>query len=422
MKKTLLYLSTAAVLSTPLHAKVLISEVLYDTPGSDSREEWVEIYNSGCDPVSLNGYSLSDNKTTFYLQGSLASGEYRTIAKNTSGFRALYGQNPDRSGLTLSLGNSGDWVELRSGSSSVDLVAWENARSGWNINARYQSIYRVTSDDTNRMNDWAVSSDDSPGTGSLSTQCGGAPTPPAEGGVNEAEYYHDAINKTGNQLKNALQEIISNDHVEMTYGQVWDALQYVDEDPNNSNNVILVYTGRSADKDDRDGQPGFDNDSWNREHIWAKSLGFPGKSQHGYTDIHHLKPADKTVNSSRSNKSFDEGGTAQKEAPDTFSDRDSWEPRDEVKGDVARMIFYMDTRYDGSDNDMPDLKIVDHTNTSKSRPEIGTLCTLYSWHQQDRVDAFERRRNNRVFELQKNRNPFIDNPQWVSSIWGNQCD
>ncbi len=52
---------------------------------------------------------------------------------------------------------------------------------------------------------------------------------------------------------------------------------------------------------------------------------------------------------------------------------------------------------------------------------MGKLCTLVAWHLADPVDSLEQRRNNRIYELQKNRNPFIDNPQWVKAIYGPAC-
>ncbi|TDO97255.1 endonuclease [Marinomonas balearica] len=425
MKRSVLYLSAAMLYSSLSYSDILISEVLYDTPGTDSSEEWIELYNPGCDAVSLSNYSLEDNGSSFALSGSIEAGGYITIARSSSGFNALYSDTPDISGMSLSLGNSGDWVELSNSSGVVDLVAWENKVSGWDISARYVSIYRTSSSDTDSVSDWSVSGSDSPGTGTLTQDCAGGSGSSNSGSnsqINEADYYADAIGLSGSALKTALQGIISANHTKLTYKEVWTALQYTDEDPNNTDNVILIYSGRSADKDDRDGTTGSDNDSWNREHIWAKSLGFPSTGQYGYTDIHHLRPADKTVNSSRGNKSFDDGGSAQGEAANTFADSDSWEPRDEVKGDVARMIFYMEARYDGSDGNMPDLEIVNSTSVSSGDPNIGVLCALYSWNDEDPVDSFEQRRNDRVQEWQGNRNPFIDNPQWIESIWGADCN
>ena len=86
---------------------------------------------------------------------------------------------------------------------------------------------------------------------------------------------------------------------------------------------------------------------------------------------------------------------------------DSFEPRDAVKGDIARMLFYMDVRYAGADG-VPDLALVDED--SDSGPLLGHLCTLLSWHQADPVDDLERRRHGRIAETQGNRNPFIDRP------------
>ena len=401
-------------------AKLLISEVLYDTPGSDKREEWVELFNSGCETINLNQYTLSDNSKTHYLKGQIASGEYITIAKDAQGFNTLYQTTPNYDGLILSLGNKGDLIELKTAGITVDYVAWENGLSGWTIKARHHSIYRQSSAAANTPSNWAVSTVDSPGSGSLSTNCSNAANSTPQS-IGYAQYYSGTAGLRGTELKKTLQRIISKGYKRLTYKDIWSALQYTDEDPGNKDNVILLYTGRSHDKNDRDGQPGSDNNSWNREHVWPKSLGFPNKGQYGYTDIHHIRPADKSVNSARGAKDFDNGGRVQSEAPDTFYDNDSWEPRDAIKGDIARMMFYMDTRYNGMDNNMPDLSLVNHTNSSTSDAELGVLCTLFDWHIKDPVDAFERRRNDRIYAVQKNRNPFIDNPQWVKLIWDAQC-
>jgi len=79
-------------------------------------------------------------------------------------------------------------------------------------------------------------------------------------------YYKDAIGKTGEPLKDALNQIISKDVSKLSYDEVWDALKKTDEDPDNSANVILLYTGRSQSKNSNGGNP----DDWNREHVWAK--------------------------------------------------------------------------------------------------------------------------------------------------------
>lgn len=401
-------------------AELQLSEVLYDTPGTDSIEEWIEIYNPGCDEVDLSNYQLSDNGSTFTLSGTLAANTYYTLAKNASGFEALYGFSPDASGLSLSLGNSGDYVVLSNDGTQVDTVAWEGKVSGWDLSAKYVSLYRTTISSSSTESDWATSSIDTPSTGSLTQDCSGGTDTDLSASY-DGTYYDSVTNLTGASLKAALQDLLETNHTKLSYSEVWDALQYTDEDADNTDNVILLYTRRSHSKTDRDGQTGYDNQSWNREHVWPKSLGFSSTSQYGYTDIHHIRPTDKTVNSSRSNKDYDEGGTAQGEAADTYTTSESFEPMDDVKGDVARMIFYMDVRYDGSDGNMSDLYLVDDTRSETDDPFFGVVCTLYNWHQNDAVDSVEMTRNNRIEEWQGNRNPLIDHPKWVAEFYSDQC-
>ena len=238
--------------------------------------------------------------------------------------------------------------------------------------------------------------------------------------------YYDAANGlTGTSLQAALHEII-NDHTKFPYSSsntdVWDLLKITDEDPSNSSNVILLYTGRSQDKDENSGQSSaLGSNRWNREHVWSKSHGFPNESDTAYTDVHHIRPADESVNSSRGTKDFDNGGSAHSEATDCNYDSDSWEPRDAVKGDVARMMFYMEVRYDPgvhTDGTAYDLELVDFTGTSTDSPYFGKFSTLVTWHENDPVDSFESDRNDSIYAYQGNRNPFIDYPEFVNAIWG----
>lgn len=224
-------------------------------------------------------------------------------------------------------------------------------------------------------------------------------------------YYNSAEGLTGQQLKTALHNII-DDHDEYSYNNLRDfILKNTDEDPNNSNNVILLYTGRSQSKSSFGGGA---ND-WNREHVWAKSHGDFGNNPPCGTDAHHIRPTDASVNSSRGNKDFDNGGQEHSEADGNYYTSSTWEPRDEVKGDVARMIFYMSVRYEGGSGE-PDLEVVDYVNTSPD-PEHGKFSTLYEWHQQDPPDAFEINRNNVIYSYQENRNPFVDHPEYLIQIY-----
>lgn len=252
-----------------------------------------------------------------------------------------------------------------------------------------------------------------PGLKSVTTMSstGTDPDPDPDPSGEPAGYYNGTSGLQGAALEAKLHTIISV-QTKISYDAVWDALMKTDQDPANANNVILLYTGRSQSKAIHGGGV---ND-WNREHVWAKSHGDFGTATGPGTDVHHLRPTDVTVNSDRGNLDFDEGGTESSEAPGNFSDSDSWEPRDEVKGDVARMIFYMSVRYEGGDG-WADLEVNDQVDNG-SNPNIGRLSVLLEWSAQDPPSTFEKRRNDVIFdEVQHNRNPFIDHPEWAASIW-----
>lgn len=262
----------------------------------------------------------------------------------------------------------------------------------------------------------------------------GPPSNPTYGNVQidiPQEYYQDANGVSGEDLKQAIYQIIGN-HVVFPYTSsstdTWDILQLSDQDPTNNDNILLVYTGRSQDKGYRDGcncysdyENGTHSNSWNREHVWPKSHGFPDDEDVAYTDVHNLKPCDRSVNSSRGTKDFDNGGNQHGEATECFNDSDSWEPGDSVKGDIARIVFYMVVRYDpGYDhnNNAFDLELVDYTTPGDNAPILGKLSSLLQWHIDDPVDDFEINRNEVIYSYQQNRNPFIDHPNLVNFIWG----
>ena len=227
----------------------------------------------------------------------------------------------------------------------------------------------------------------------------------------DSTYYKNAIGKTGASLKSSLHTIISS-QTKISYSAVWDALKVTDQDPNNSNNVILLYSGVSRAKSLNGGDTG----DWNREHVWAKSHGDFGTATGPGTDLHHLRPADVTVNSIRGDKDFDEGGSTVSNGGGSLTDSDSFEPRDADKGDVARMILYMAVRYDGGDG-FADLEPNEKVNNG-SNPYIGKLSVLKKWNDEDPPSAFEEKRNQVIYDTyQHNRNPFIDHPEWVDAIW-----
>ena len=236
-------------------------------------------------------------------------------------------------------------------------------------------------------------------------------------------YYAPAEGLEGDALKEALYGIIKG-HTEYPYTSsstdVWDILKETDRDTANADNVILFYTGWSVNA----AQEYNSGSGWNREHVWAKSRGDFGTSPGPGTDVHHLRPADISVNSARNNRWFDDctepyydNGTAT--GCYTSSTSWVWEPREAVKGDVARMIFYMATRYEG-ENGEPDLEMIDYlpADNYTNEPIHAMLSTLMQWHEEDPVDDFERHRNEVVYHYQHNRNPFIDHPEYAALIWG----
>jgi len=239
-------------------------------------------------------------------------------------------------------------------------------------------------------------------------------------------YYASILDLADDNLKFELNQIIDN-HIEFTYTSsntdVWDILKETDRDPNNSENVILIYSGLSINA----AQEYNNANGWTREHIWAKSRGDFGTYTGVGTDVHALRPLDATTNSIRNNRSFNNCNTCldvtDKWNNITGSKKDandwSFEPRDEVKGDVARMIFYMAVRYEGLDG-YPDLEITESMlPQSNKEPLHGVLSVLLDWHRNDPVDAWEENRNDIIYySYQNNRNPFIDFPDLAEYIWG----
>lgn len=239
-------------------------------------------------------------------------------------------------------------------------------------------------------------------------------------------YYSTIKDLSGESLKKELNKILNTNTVRYTYTECWDALKYTDQSPESPENVRLIYTGWSIPKDHVNVV-----DGWNREHVWCQSRGGFGTDEIGAgTDLHHLRACDMSVNSARNNKEYDNGGNLYiDKSPykgfdaDTgcLTDTDSWEVRDEEKGDTARMIFYCAVAYENSGGyDFVDLEVNDVTDNPTSDGPVayfGKLSTLKEWHKNDPVSKYEKERHERIVEKQKNRNPFVDMPELVELIW-----
>ncbi|CAB9508537.1 Endonuclease I [Seminavis robusta] len=168
--------------------------------------------------------------------------------------------------------------------------------------------------------------------------------------------------------------------------------------------------------------------TWNREHLWPKSRGVE-YSGSDFTDVHHLFPADWNVNSARSNLFFGSCGLVEPQssckspahteaASDTESDSQVFLPPANVRGDIARALFYMDLRYSSSTNNGIDLVLTDCPSPNNDN-EMAYLSQLLTWHVMDPVDEGEKQRNQRVCERwQGNRNPFVDFPELAERFLG----
>lgn len=232
-------------------------------------------------------------------------------------------------------------------------------------------------------------------------------------------YYSDVnLTLTGQDLYFALQSKIDQASSIFNYGDVRFSIEVMDRDPNNSGNVLLVYgyndtdsnctTDRTRDKDDFGGL----NCEWNREHVFARSntnpaMGDVNNETTGIgADPHNLRSSDQQMNNNKGNRKFASGsGNA------GVVEGGDWYPGEEWKGDVARMIMYMYTRY--GNRCLPSL-----TTTGVNQGSTDMLQVLLQWNVEDPVSAFEDQRNPHLENVYGNRNPFIDNPYLATIIWG----
>ncbi|QAA81522.1 T9SS type A sorting domain-containing protein [Aequorivita sp. H23M31] len=232
-------------------------------------------------------------------------------------------------------------------------------------------------------------------------------------------YYNNVdLTLTGQELYMALQQKINNASTSFTYGDTKESMKVTDQDPNNSNNVLLIYgyndtdgnctTDRTRNKN----KFGGGNCEYNREHTFARSNANPsmGDASNGRTGIvadpHNLRPADQQMNNNRGNRKMAAGsGNAGNIDNSTFYPGDEW------KGDVARMMMYMYTRY--GNQCLPSLN-----GTGSLQGGTQMLQIYLQWNVEDPVSDFEDQRNPYLETIYGNRNPFIDNPYLATIIWG----
>ncbi|UVD78859.1 endonuclease [Myroides albus] len=277
------------------------------------------------------------------------------------------------------------------------------------------------------------------------------PTNPGEYTI-PAEYaaYYAGIDftKNGMELKAQLASLVTRTHKPQSYTPgIWEASKYTDQDPENSDNVILIYGWTNNEKDivkrrtmpkSQQSSGGSGRDKvWEREHVFAKSLAVDKSKEQvalhaegrngtiptaiegiaGH-DAHNLRPINGSWNGSRGNKEFVNG------SGNSGPKGNYWYPGDEWKGDVARMMMYMHIRYENENGGgyTKATKVGKPIDTKNGTTADEMIDLFLKWNAEDPVSPLEKRRNeyhggNHQYS-QGNRNPFIDNPYLANQIWG----
>lgn len=246
-------------------------------------------------------------------------------------------------------------------------------------------------------------------------------------------YYDGTVGLTGAALKTKLSSIISSGHQTKSYDALDDEYPNSDKDSyyEKDGTVLDIYSENPTETDPyvyqfgvkKCGNYKIEGDCYNKEHIFPQ--GYFNKASPMVSDIHHIVPTDGKVNGMRSNFPFGKVGSANfisengskrgTSASPNYSGT-VFEPIDEFKGDVARMILYFATRYESKLSTFSDNDIL--TNTAFPGVEAWELAVLKEWHTNDPVSQREIDRNNAAYTYQGNRNPFIDHPEYVALIWG----
>jgi hypothetical protein len=200
-----------------------------------------------------------------------------------------------------------------------------------------------------------------------------------------SSYYTSLAGLEGQALLLAMRTLLTDTMIDLSYDMAITVLPISDADPLMTGQVMTVYDRMSVDATWDGGL------TWNREHVWPQSkLGTASDS-----DLHNLKPALPSTNSSRGNAPYGEGVGEAGNNGGVF-----WPGEDDM-GDIARIIFYMYARYG-----------LDITESV-----IGALEMFEIWHDNDPVDSFETNRNDVIASYQENRNPFIDYPLFYELVF-----
>ena len=236
----------------------------------------------------------------------------------------------------------------------------------------------------------------------------------------------------GNELFSALHTLMTDTHQYYTSYSGYNAgsLAYFwtrTDAVNSYSTYTMFYSDVPADAD---------NIKLNREHIWPKSrASFGEKKGSGGSDLHHLRPAVSTLNNAKSDHLFGningvytegvkEGAVNGEVCYWVNTSEDLFECKDDVKGDVARILLYVYCRWEQPNlyTDIPadQLPANDSDSTDSGKKVIESLDTLLDWCEEDPVDTWEMRRNDLTESVQGNRNVFIDYPEFAWQLFGRE--
>ncbi len=234
--------------------------------------------------------------------------------------------------------------------------------------------------------------------------------------------YYSGIDPNSSNFITDLETLIRSNYVRISYDdykltiipdyESWD-------NGDSTRNVKCVYTGYVYNY-----TPPFAWGTLSREHTWCYSWmpSYGSKSTDEYSDQHHLFPTHQNnANARRSNHPlgivdtvtyrFLDGKLGKNSSGETV-----YEPRDEHKGDAARALLYMTIRYDGTDGNTWNFNWLNNVKLPDLNEAQQSLDILLQWHKQDPPDKWEVERNDYIYSKQKNRNPFVDHPEYVSYI------
>ena len=247
-------------------------------------------------------------------------------------------------------------------------------------------------------------------------------------GAEPVNYYNSALGKSDNSLMTALSSIIRT-HREVSYTSgLLDAFKNADTD--DQGYIIDIYSNCRYKPSDNGSSASTVGEGYNREHSFPRSW-FGGAVSPMNTDVFHVYPTDIRVNSQRSNYPYGvcANGTRLsngklvakgKLGKSTYPGYNGtvFEPDDEYKGDLARSYFYMVTCYKSELSNWPGSDQLNYAQNKYKAFSTWTINMLMEWTRLDPVSEKEIRRNEAIYKIQGNRNPFIDHPELAEYIWG----